>query len=184
MRMMSSVYESIKFTTKTQINFEDEYLITLDTNLQMNKQGRITYKFYQKPIASKLCMMKAAAISDEVKRASLSQDLIRRMMTTDEEQAQGVRDAIVDDFEGRMKRSGYDVEEREEIICKGLIGYQRKVEKSRRNDTPLHRKGCTTIGKRYKKKVMAKTTWYKPRNDGGVYDVVGRMGVHDIGGSS
>ena len=112
-------------------------------------------------MANKFCVMSRAAIADETKKAVLSQEVVRRMLNTSEEESQGVRNDILKDFCKMLKRSGYDVEVRRKIIMRGHKGYGNLRSLDRRGIRRLHRRGIDTVTERYRKKLDGKTSWYK-----------------------
>ena len=89
---------------------------TLDFEVKMREDGSITYRFYEKPMATPYCIMAEAAMSEESKKAILSQEVKRRMEHTEESEDMSVRIRILDDFNKKMKRSGYEEEKRAEIF--------------------------------------------------------------------
>ena len=62
-----------------------------------------------------------------------------------------------------MKRSGYNRCQVKEITESGLVGYERKLDKARKEGREIHREASDTIRTRQKKKLLAKTTWYKKK---------------------
>ena len=91
----------------------------------MIKGGRIIFRFYEKPTASRKCLIKTAAMPWEQKKASLSQDTVRRMINTSEETGQCCRDKILEVWIGKLRHSGYNESEIKEIISSGLVRYER-----------------------------------------------------------
>ena len=95
---MQSVYSFLEFTTEVEEEYPGGYIPTLDFQMKMNKRGHITYKFFKKEMSNKYCVMAKAALSDDTKLAVLSQEVVRRMLTTSEDDSQEVRDNILNDF--------------------------------------------------------------------------------------
>ena len=62
--------------------------------------------------------MKRSAINEEMRRATLTQDIIRRNVNTSERLYQGTRDTEMNGFTEKMLRSGYSRREcRAIMIC-------------------------------------------------------------------
>ena len=129
-KMMNSIYPCLEFTTEHQSDFRTGYIPTLDSEWKLTKTGQILYRFYEKPMASPFCMMQDAAISEESKKATLSQEVIRRLENTSESEPDSVRVQIINKFITKMETSGYKEEKMSEIVKCGIKGYERKLEES------------------------------------------------------
>ena len=88
------------------------------------------------------------------------------MLTTSEEVQQGDRDDKVDNFVKKMYRSGYGTEEIVNITKAGLIGYERKLQRAKKDNKGVHRLARESLGTRYSKKLLSKTNWYKSKKQG------------------
>ena len=163
LRVMNSIYRHINFTSESPEDFPDGKIPTLDTSLWLESNGEIRYDFFEKSMSSGYCQMETAAISYNSKRASLAQEVVRRMMNTSEGVEMERRIEILETFSRKMKRSGYSRDQRKEIVQSGLTGYERKLRNAKREGRELHRDARSTIGLRYRKKILAKTSWYKAR---------------------
>ena len=62
------------------------------------EDNKIMYSFYQKEVANKAVINKLSALSENVKVASLTQNLIRRCKNTSELLPVEVRLAVIDEF--------------------------------------------------------------------------------------
>ena len=105
--------------------------------------------------------MEQSAMPMNNKNASLSQDLIRRMVNTSEMGSQRERNQIVEKYISRLRLSGYNGEQCKNIVESGLKGYQSKLENCKKFKSKLHRPASSTIEKRYLKKLTEKTSWFK-----------------------
>ena len=99
-------------------------------------------------MANERCLDQQSAISEQTKKAILSQEVVRRMMNMCEHEKQGVRDEILDKFDRRMTISGYDMPDRKEVMRRGLISYEKIREASQRGERSIHRRGRSTVSKR------------------------------------
>ena len=160
---MNSMLSYLSFTTEIEEEHDEGYMPTLDMGLKMEENYQITYRYYEKPMGNKFCVGRGSAMADSAKEAILSQEVLRRMLNTSEEESQTTRDNILKKFEERMKISGYDTPQRGKIMKRGLIGYEKMKEDCRRKIRPLHRPGSTTTAVRYKKKLLGKCNWYKEK---------------------
>merc|ERR1740123_672475 len=81
--VMESIFDNLKFEMEHEEMFPENKLPTLDFKMWM-EDNRIMYSFYQKEVANKAVINKISALSENVKVASLTQNLIRRCKNTSE----------------------------------------------------------------------------------------------------
>ena len=108
--------------------------------------------------------MEKSAMAEKSKISSLSQDLIRRLQNTNTEIGQGRKNEIVENYIQKLRYSGYRKVQIREIIQSGLMGFLSKVRRCQEQGQGLHRSAASTLTSRYKKKILAKTNWYKNRS--------------------
>ena len=60
-------------------------LPTLDLIIWVGDDNKILYKFYQKPMCSNMVLQRGSAMPENMKVASLNQEMIRRMINTYED---------------------------------------------------------------------------------------------------
>ena len=90
-KIMNSVLKEIEFTTETVEEFENARIPTLDftmwvetgeacredteeeKELKKRNTGYLLYSFYEKPMASRFCIMESSAMSENMKRSILAQ---------------------------------------------------------------------------------------------------------------
>ena len=164
---MESVNPDLKFEIELEEDFPEGKLPTLDTAIWLDRQvgapPRLRFEFYEKPMSNKFCMLERSAMAESSKIASLSQDVVRRMLNTDQEIPQDRRNEIVDDFVRKLSRSGYKKTQVREIIISGLKCYMRKVRNAEKVGQGVHRSASSTLEGRKRKKILAKTNWYKSK---------------------
>ena len=160
-KAMQSILSFLTFTTEVEDEYPSGYIPTLDLQVKMLEDGRITYQFYKKPIANIHCAMEKAALSEQTKYAVLAQEIIRRIFNTSELENQEVRNTILEDFDRTMEISGYSGKQRGEIMDRGLRGYEKLRRLDKEGKRPLHRTGTDTLTTRFRKKLTGKTSWYK-----------------------
>ena len=142
---MQSILSFLSFTTEVEEEYPSGYIPTLDLQVKMLKDGRLTYQFYKKPMVNIHCVMEKAALAEQTKYAVLSQEIIRRMLNTSELEPQIVRDKILEEFNGTMTTSGYEETQRRDIMTRGLKGYEKLRRLDKEGKRPLHRRGVDTI---------------------------------------
>ena len=152
----------LTFTMETEEDFEDNWLPTLDTSLRVMEDNRIVYKFFEKPMQKNTVLHKTTAMPEDQKIRCLSNDLIRRMSNTSELLEDGLRREIVDSYGQKLVNSGYGVEQARRIVLSGLKGYESKLVESRKvGGRPLHLKARESSARRYRKKLTAKSDWFR-----------------------
>ena len=107
--------------------------------------------------------MKSSALSENTKIASLSQDMVRMMKNTSESLPQSGRNEVIDNFTKKLTRSGYTYQQTKNIIEAGLKGYEAALERARTGKRKLHCNAKEGASKRYRKKLMAKSQWFKDK---------------------
>ena len=176
--MMNSIDRNIQVTVETPNNFEDKTLPILDircwveplpemTTCTIKPRQKLLYSFFSKPMSSKLCMMKRSAIPEKMKEQTLSNDCVRRMKNVSEYAGQMERDRVTDEYASMLLRSGYSREKSKEVIIAGLLGYERIKKLEEQGKGRIHRSSGKSLHTKYKKKVVAKNTWYLSKKEKG-----------------
>ena len=181
-KAMNSIFPNIQFTTEIPEDFPDRRLPTLDCSCWLEdnskvsggddwqegdspwRRPRIMYSFFEKEMNSPFCILEKSALPDNTKISSLSQEVVRRMLHTSELVPQEERNQVVEKFVSKLKLSGYRDDQVREIVKAGLKGYERKLGKAKNMGTSVHREAKSTVGLRFKKKLSAKTNWFKSKN--------------------
>ena len=71
---------------------------------------------------------------------------------------------ILSEFSHKLKCSGWDEKSRYDFIMAGLTGYKRQLERAEAGICPLYRPWELDRESRRKKKILAKTSWYRPHD--------------------
>ena len=137
-KIMDSIFSNLQFEMETPTMFDNNRLPTLDFELYTMEE-RIVYSFYQKPMAKKTLIQRRSALGENVKVASLTQNIIRRMKNTSEDVPDEERRKIVDDYYWQLKLSGYSDEQSKKVIKAGLIGYEKLLLKCKQGKAKMHR---------------------------------------------
>ena len=64
----------------------------------------------------------------------------------------------------KLKKSGYSEAQVRKIIISGLKGYEAKLDRARKLDRDIHRDAVAAKEKKFRKKIMAKTSWFRAKN--------------------
>ena len=96
-KMMDSIYGNLKVEMEHAEQFEDRTLPTLDFRMFV-QDNKVLYSFYQKPVANKCVIHKDSALGMNMKIASHTQNLIRRMKNTSEDVNMETRLAVINKY--------------------------------------------------------------------------------------
>ena len=109
---------------------------------------------------------------ENTRMATLNQETIRRMINTSELVDMGTRLQVIDDYARKLINSEYDLAMTRRIIVGGLKGYERMLSGSLNKDSPgwkpLHLPTSYKAKERRISKMMAKTNWFKSREEQGL----------------
>ena len=161
---MQGVETYLEFTVESPEDF-DGWLPTLDTNLRVEKDNQISYKFYEKPTSTNTVIRKESALSENQKIQILSQELVRRLFNTKETLNKEYRSLIINEYTQKIINSGYSSDQVKKIILSGIKGYFGKVRRRRKDQVGkrIHRTAQESGGSRWKRKLLGKTTWYRSK---------------------
>ena len=157
---MNSIHPNLKFTMEIPEDFDNGKLPTLDTQVWL-EGDRLMYSFYEKPMAAKTVMRRESALSENTKVSSLSQDLIRRLKNINLELPTSARVEAINDFASKLMSSGYTRDQTRTIVVAGIKGYEKAVKLHLEGTRKLHRSAMEGAARRYKKKLLDKSNWFK-----------------------
>ena len=101
----------------------------LDFKVRRNVEGKIEHVFFEKSMTNKKVIQMKSAMAIKSKIATLSQEIIRRLMNTSRSVEKEEKMTIVKLFMKKLMASGYDRKMRETILKSGLRGFFKKVER-------------------------------------------------------
>ena len=167
--IMNYVHKNLHFTMEINEDFPNNRLPTLDMEIWI-ENSRIMYKFWEKPMAAKTVIHRESALSENSKIASLSQEVMRRMKNTSEDVSMKERVGVINQYCTKLHSSGYGRDQVERIIVAGLTGYEKALESHRNGKKKLHIGAAEGARSRYRKKLLAKSKWFKdkPEEEAGV----------------
>ena len=110
---MDSINPDLKFEMELEEDFPDNKLPTLDCRVWQetseDKPPQFNFSFFEKTMNSWFVILEKSAMSYKAKFSILSQEVIRRMLNTQDKINQMERMEILDKFSEKMLRSGYNV---------------------------------------------------------------------------
>ena len=131
--MMNTIFPFLNFTIELGEHFADGKLPSLDTNVWVKDNLTILFEFFSKTMASNLMVQADSALSNEVKLASLSEEVTRRLRNTSLEVDLDRRLEILEDACMKMKTSGHS----DEFIKRAVsLGHQELYGESEKEQSP------------------------------------------------
>ncbi|KAL9971074.1 hypothetical protein ACROYT_G023559 [Oculina patagonica] len=106
-------------------------------------------------VLSRLCS------EPQVKRTALTQQALRILRNTSLDLSDSKKAELLSEFSARMRASGYGARYRQEIITSAMMAFDRMKKDQEDNDRPINRPRSYQAKERRKKKLSAKTQWFK-----------------------
>ena len=106
-KSFNSVFDFLKFTAESAEDFEQQYLPTLDVQLRVREDKRISFRHFYKPMINNLVLQNGTALSKGTVFSSLRQDLVRRLLNTSELEGIEQRLLIIDEYIQVLVNSGH-----------------------------------------------------------------------------
>ena len=164
---MSSLIDFLRFEGEEAGMFENFRLPTLDTELWVcEKTGLIKHAFFEKPICPNRVLQKSTALSDASIRASLTQDVVRRLKNCSMDLEIEEKQAILSNFAQKLINSGHSVMSSQYILVHGVTRYLEIVKDSKRSTDdakykPMYLHKQYNIYNRKLHKILSKSSWYE-----------------------
>ena len=162
---MMGVEDYLNFTVESGEEFEGGWLPTLDVNLKVDKANTVQFKFYEKETCAKKTVQKDSAMEENSKIQTVSNDLVRRLNNTRESMGAREQIKVVNDYGQKLINSGYALDQVKKILINGIKGYEGRKARCKKEGRSLYRTAKESMGARYKKKLLAKSSWYKGTKD-------------------
>ena len=158
---MGGLEEYLTFTMETEEDFQNTWLPTLDTELKVDHKNIVMYRFFEKPTNPNTVLHFRTAMAEDSKIRSLTNEVIRRLLTTGEMISDSTRCQILDRFAQKMMNSGYGLKQIRRVILGGIKGYEKMVKKSKEGGRSLHRSSGESSTARARKKLTEKSEWFR-----------------------
>ena len=125
----------------------------------------VLFEFFEKEMVSPMVLHRRSAMPEGIRKATLNQELVRRMVNTSERVPLADRVLVVDEYAQKLINSEYRIEDAREIIIGGLKGYERLLSLSKDFSNPkwkpLHVAGKFNARNRRVAKLRTKGNWFK-----------------------
>ena len=145
--MMNSMFPFLNFTVELGEDFVDGKLPSLDIEIWVVADRMIMYEHFEKTMASNLLVEAKSALSMEVKQATISEEMARRLRNTSLRLDPARRLEILERACVKMKTSGHSEEVIRQAVEQGIRAFDAKVKRSRLDNQhpgfqPLFPKAC------------------------------------------
>ena len=159
---MNDINPDLKFTTETQEDFCHERLPTLDFEMWVGEDNKISHSYFQKSMRTPMVIMEKSGISRHQKFQILTNELSRRLSNIQIEkiEKQEIIEKI-EQFTSELKNSGYAWKQAKEMVSSGIMCWKTKIQKRRAQNIPFYRLAESTIDQRLKKQLTERESWYK-----------------------
>ena len=125
--------------------------------------GPIVHKYFEKSMASELVIMADSAQPNNIKFATLAQELIRRMKNMSRTCMIEERVDESNKFMIKMWKSGHNEETRVQIVKAATRGYYKMVENEVLGVGKVNRPANEGRREREIRRVLGRTEWYQPK---------------------
>ena len=161
---VKGIAEYLEFTFETAEDYDDKWLPTLDTSLRVSSNNTIEYKYYEKPTTTNTTIRMESAMCENSKLQCLSNDLVRRLLNTRVELSPRFREGVIDQYGTKLMTSGFGREQAKKILVNGIKGYVSKMRRRQAGGRKrIHNTADESRGSRMKKKLVGKSSWYRPK---------------------
>ena len=164
---MNGINSDLVFTTELPEDFDDDRLPTLDFKMWLEDDMEINHTFYETPMKTQMMIPRRSAMAEKMKISIASNDLNRRLSNINiERMPESEKLEVVDMFTHQLKNSGYSRQECREIVMSAVKSWLRRHQRRMQEGRGFYRSAASTLRGRIRKKLMDKTTWFKPREEG------------------
>ena len=161
---MSSLIDFLRFEGEHAEMFSSFRLPTLDTEIWVcDKTGLLKHSFYEKPTCPNKVLQRDTALSETSVRASLTQEVVRRLKNCSQDLPSEEKQLIFSVFAQKLINSGHSVQSIQYILVHGVTRYIQILNNSKLNPThakfkPMYCERQFNIHNRKLQKMLAKST--------------------------
>ena len=160
----NSICPFIKVSVDCPSNHEDGFLPILDLKTRI-VENKVEYRFYKKKLSNRMTIMASSALPPNVKRATMTNEVLRRLRNTKRGLSWSIFADTVSEFSNDMKNMGYSEGFRSKVIQAALTGYRRQCQLADTGARPLHRpRDYDRVNRRNKKLMSRDGAWLRPQH--------------------
>ena len=162
--MANSIERDIQLTVDIPSDYSDKKLPVLDLKMWVeNRVGErgeeyqeVVHEFFEKEMVAPRLISRESALPTKVKMTTLTQEVIRIRKNTSRVIREKVKVAQMSRFAMKLMNSGYNKNERKEILVAGMKGFERLEELEKSGKRSLNRNRRENYEARLLKKHGAK----------------------------
>ena len=162
--MFGEIANAVDPDIEVEIDFPSKHpskmLPILDMEMGMN-ENKVQYMFYRKPMANKYTMMANSAVSERVKRSTMTNEALRRLLCCSPNLEEQKKVKVMEDYAKLLKRSGYSERFRYEVISDAIKGHQKLIQEEAEGRRPLNRPRGFQEEERRRKRQEKVGRWYR-----------------------
>jgi hypothetical protein len=159
----NSIWPHLQWTFDVPSNYEHDRMPVLDLQVGIVNR-RIVFEFYQKSVSTRHTIPARSAHSWSVKRSTLTQEGVRRLLHTAPSVPTERRRDIMEAWDAKMRVSGYNERFRRQVIVAAVGIYRDKLSKAETGEAPLYRGRLWQKERRDIEKDMKMSSWYKSKD--------------------
>ena len=157
----NSVEPNIEVEVDYPSNHEDKMMPILDMKMGINNENEVKYMFYRKPQSNRYTMMARSALSSRVKRATMSNDALRRLLCCSQNLEEHKTVEVMEEYARMLRRSGYSEKFRYEIISDAVQGHEKMQKREQEGGQPVDRPRSFDEEGRRRRKEGKRGRWYR-----------------------
>jgi hypothetical protein len=158
----NGIFGNLQWTFDVPSKYPNKRMPVLDLQVGI-KDRRISFQFYEKSVSTRYTIPARSAHSWEVKRSTLTQEGVRRLLNTSPDNSVELRRQILENWDQKMRVSGYNTRFRRKVVKAAIGIYRDKVVKAMRGEVPLYRDRKWQKNRRDKEKLMKMSNWFKTK---------------------
>ena len=143
-------------------NHSSGWMPILNLEVRVSGDKSIDYKWYKKPMASPYTILNRSAMPASTKRITLVQMGVTMLRNTRLELQEELRIPMMEHLAETMFISGYPEDFRRGVIESAVKCFEKQVAASLSGETPLFRPRAWQLDARQRKKLLAKSAWFRP----------------------
>ena len=124
------------------------------------------HAFFRKPQTNKFTMMARSALPEKVKRSTLTNEALRRLLCCSSNLEEAKKVKIMEDFARMLRRSGYSEKFRYEVISDALRGHEKMRQREIDGGRPVDRPREYEEVDRRRKKDEKASRWFRKEQRG------------------
>ena len=165
MTVFGEIANSVEPNIEVEVDYpskhEDKMMPILDMKMAINSENEVKYMFYRKPQTNRFTMMERSALSSRVKRATMSNDALRRLLCCSPNLEEHKRVEVMEEYARMLRRSGYSQKFRHEIISDAVQGFENMQRREQEGGQPVDRPRSYDEEGRRRRKEEKRGRWYR-----------------------